>query len=122
MKITLFFPELGTKVNVVFLLLICLGPITPAVAMELLPFIPNGLPPLRVIDDKDTFELVGMVLEDGAATNEGGRISRGSSMSESSLAPSNRTRIYFHNLSSWSRGNFGNNVRPILVMNKVSLL
>ena len=100
----------------------CLGPITPAVAIVPPPFIPNDVPPLDIIDDEATEVFAGIVFADVGDANEGGRISNGSSMSESSLTPSNNTRMYFHNLSSWSRGNFGSNVRPIFVIYKVSLL
>ena len=119
--ITLLFVELETKVSVVFLLLPCLGPIMPAVAI-VPPFILALDSPLSTKDDKLTEVLEGIVLATDDGAWEGGRINRGSSMSESSLSPSNKTLMYFHSRSSWSRGNFGSRVRPILVMNNVSLL
>ena len=55
---TLFRPDVRATLNDTFLLFMCLGPITPAVAIVLFPLTPvAALPPFSVIDDKDTGEL-----------------------------------------------------------------
>jgi hypothetical protein len=73
----------------------CLGPITPAVAIVLLPLIPNDVPPLSTMDDKLTDVLAGIVLAAVDGVSEGGRISNGSSMSESSLVHQSAYRPWY---------------------------
>ena len=116
-KHTLLFEEFEGTFNGAVLSLVCLGPITPAVAIWLFPFALSEDPPFSVMDAKDA-----VLFDVSVGIIGGGRIKRGSSISASSPSPSSKTRIYFHNLSSWSRGNFGNKVRPIFVINNVSLL
>ena len=62
---TLFLPDVSATFNGEFLLFMCLGPITPAVAMVLFPFTPvEELPPFSVMEDKDTGELFEVLFND----------------------------------------------------------